>query len=1562
MAVAKKYVYGTVILFVLASVITVMMLSGAVRIDVNKEDTRIYVNESGSFVLGGIEKVTLFGYTPYQITLSKSVKSTNVTIIRTSKYNISGKIVTMTNKYYFDGKLTTKETFPIKETHTVTNGKGNKLCYDVTILSPKVKVTLNDEATIQKSSIYCYEVTKSTETFNIRLFDPNILSCSGTIRTYIENSINYTVCTFLTNGTFNTTTSLNSTILIVAGGGGAGHAGGGGGGGLIYNSSYIIPANTYNIIIGLGGVQYSADFRAQQGGNSSFNGLIAVGGGGGGSNHPDEYNGGDGGSGGGGGSTGDVYSQGGFGTAYQGTNGSNGVSTSDGYGAGGGGGAGQSSTYPNGGNGLNFSINNSNVYYAGGGGGGSIFGSVGTGGLGGGGSGTSGGNGNFGINGTGGGGGGGYGGDGRAQGGSGIVIIRVLTNDLESNPIIINSINITPIFPTEINTTLTVTMNVTGGINATLNCTDETGIVLNQFISGILYNISTITNPNYYNNITCNITAFNGTTSTIGTSNTVYINATIPSIVFVSPTQNSNVNITSTTIAINITTNNMRTINNITIYLYNSTLGIIQQNSSATNNFYRLYSNLPRGLYFYNATVWSNSGKTNSTELRNISIYNNIVINSVNITAQYTGYANTTDWAVVNVNNFTALYSVSGSNNISINISKNNVQVSNTSFWIANVSIGDNISVYLIAYNSTYTATTSRNLTILQYRIINTTLNGLSNNSYELGTPISIVSTYNPGQIICIDINYTGYGINVSCQNTTLNYQLNMTSFFSNTFNNSKTEESFYESSIPYINNGTLLYYHPNNISTTVIDEMRLHNGTLTNNISIINDSKGNFFTVYATLPPFYPIGYVDIKNASELNFYNDQNWTISIWVNRSNNGTYSNFNPIFSFEDANKVIPAPILFNIYNQPDGPRIHFGNVTGWITYLDIYPGGSDDLNEWKFYVIIRKDNNIITYVNGVNYVNGTLNNSISNFSTISLGLWQNFYNYIGAFSNFLISNYSMNSSEVLTLNSSGRIKLNLSGQFFAKNDTNTNYIKLNKQDTILNMSFNITGLSGDEGVTFPSDVNVLIGNTSIYQVSSLSNGNINILTFNDSSSSKSYNFTVEGTNVIGYLKIPKVSTVIIAKFNITGNYTIKHIIIFPIQYYSGTPYSNDFGCNDGLWDNGCVPWEANFSGFMYYNLSGLGINYMNLTTKNQNRDSSYVPTEYSLNKLLPYSCIRSMTSFRFNHIRTNTPGSYPLSSNFSCYDGSNWIEINYTYYPSSYFYVFWDVNMTVNSNPYNPFVKTGIINGSKDWNVSGLFNYTATVNSVTNTSIQTYLASCTADSQGFCYVPINVYSVSPGIITVSNINVTYSLSGVKEIIVNDTFLQNYVNNNNGLIDLTITQIGTGIVNVSNLKLNYYGGNKNITIISHTPDYNLNSSHIARIYYSGWNYSLPKYIDWIEFIPGTPTSKNVTPYGQQPTKPIFNITNTAYTKNFNLSIYQNETDSCVNITVSTSYNKSAGYLLSNVWTELYNSSSYLTSKGLWFWADFYCNQSSWQLWNPDWSFRACCDGCVCDTSIT
>jgi hypothetical protein len=281
---------------------------------------------------------------------------------------------------------------------------------------------------------------KSVKQQGLGGLDVTLLKSQGNLATggSITDLNGYRIHIFNSSATFNALSPLNVEYLIVAGGGSAGsatyHSGGGGAGGVLQGSC-LVNAGTYTVTVGSGGSNPGGSTtKGNNGSNSSFNSLTALGGGGAGvySNET----GLSGGSGGGAGATGGVVGTAGTGKSGQGYNGGAFDGTSSNKHGGGGGGAGGAgtiggtSTGGNGGIGILSSISGTLNYYGGGGGGSTeTIGETTTGGLGGGGNG----NHNTGENGTANTGGGGGGGERIApttsgSGGSGIVIIRYRIN------------------------------------------------------------------------------------------------------------------------------------------------------------------------------------------------------------------------------------------------------------------------------------------------------------------------------------------------------------------------------------------------------------------------------------------------------------------------------------------------------------------------------------------------------------------------------------------------------------------------------------------------------------------------------------------------------------------------------------------------------------------------------------------------------------------------------------------------------------------------------------------------------------------------------------------------------------------------------------------------------------------------------------------------------------------------------------------------------------------------------------------------------------------------------
>jgi len=184
-----------------------------------------------------------------------------------------------------------------------------------------------------------------------------------------------------------------------------------------------------------------------------------------------------------------------------------------------------------------------------------------------------------------------------------------------------------------------------------------------------------------------------------------------------------------------------------------------------------------------------------------------------------------------------------------------------------------------------------------------------------------------------------------------------------------------------------------------------------------------------------------------------------------------------------------------------------------------------------------------------------------------------------------------------------------------------------------------------------------------------------------------------------------------------------------------------------------------------------------------------------------------------------------------------------------------------------------------------------------------------------------------------------------------------------IPIEITSETNTTININNMFLKYKG-TANHTVFASTQS-NKSIDLNLDVVWSKWNYSFPNATQYFEFIPNTPTSKNVTPYGQTSDDPILNITPQAWDNLFNFSIYLNDSYNCVNLTVSTDNSKANGSIVTkNSWSEhKWNQTETSPTFGLWFWSDYYCSGTTqWYLWQPYLSLRACGVGTICSADVT
>lgn len=282
---------------------------------------------------------------------------------------------------------------------------------------------------------------------------------------------------------------------------------------------------------------------------------------------------------------------------------------------------------------------------------------------------------------------------------------------------------------------------------------------------------------------------------------------------------------------------------------------------------------------------------------------------------------------------------------------------------------------------------------------------------------------------------------------------------------------------------------------------------------------------------------------------------------------------------------------------------------------------------------------------------------------------------------------------------------------------------------------------------------------------------------------------------------------------------------------------------------------------------------------------------------------------------------------------------------------------------DPWIKLGSLNGSKDFEFIGVYNQTNTTKNL-STEVNDFLSTCTADSDGFCDMPINVYSATPGFIEISNMSFNYTDEN-NPVTINLNLSQTFLNNSFNYTNLPITfkSSSNGTLVIDDLKFDFRGGNDTFKVLAHTPDYSSNQSYNITYYFSDWGFAFPKYVEYLEFIPRSRDDKNVTPYKQNSFTPIFNITSQSYgAKNFNYSIYINESFSCVNMTANNYFNKTDGDFLQNsTWVNITEDAAYMSETDIWLWADYDCNFTEWRIWQPLISLRACCTDCdVCSNN--
>jgi len=547
----------------------------------------------------------------------------------------------------------------------------------------------------------------------------------------------------------------------------------------------------------------------------------------------------------------------------------------------------------------------------------------------------------------------------------------------------------------------------------------------------------------------------------------------------------------------------------------------------------------------------------------------------------------------------------------------------------------------------------------------------------------------------------------------------------------------------------------------------------------------------------------------------------------------------------------------------------------------------------------------------------------------------------------------------------------------ENINSTVYLRAHQWDVVKNFTINLTGFP--IGGSLPSNLDIFVNDTLTYTISgTLNSSALKVEEFDDSSTYQDFNSTTPVVHTAEF-RIPKTATVVEAYVNVSGfsfwseeddtEDEADNLCQFTTGSCTNLPYGYDENISTAaevksgepvnvdtmfIWEN--YTWNVIWTGDMTWNYTGsvpggspwqvgeFNVSIYNHSSSSWKRISSTGPgtgtqtVEYDFH-------VDDFGLNSTNKFRTQTIGTgVSIHSSTKYFEGS----------------LSWDIN------PSMAYVEAGTPDGDREWNHTALVT-TTTKSENMSTAINSFLENCTADVFGYCDVPLYVYSGTAGGLNLTNLYILYTGAGWNPVSINITHAQSFLDATSSTwadIPLKFESATNGTLEISDINFDYAGGNQTYEITAHNSDYSAEDKQNATFFYSRFELSFPQHISALEFIPRRPTSKNVTPYGQTATRPVLNVTPKDYDgPGFNFSMYMNETYSCVNLTVGNSSTKSASQLLgSETWYDLQLEATDPNYFGLWMWADYACNFTAWRLWEPEFFFRGCCLGCVCDIGVS
>src|SRR3990167_1120049 len=1024
-------------------------------------------------------------------------------------------------------------------------------------------------------------------------------------------------------------------------------------------------------------------------------------------------------------------------------------------------------------------------------------------------------------------------------------------------------------------------------------------------------NFSNLVDGTYYFNVTVNDFVLN-------TNRTITYNVTLdniaPNVDFVAPSSINDTNTTITGIWANITASDARNVSLINITLFRGII-LVNSTSSYTSPIYANFSvdNQPDGNYSLNATA-TDILRQNVTSTRIIRIDRQ---------APNLGFASPT------LNNGTynrkSLVINASFNDSTTGINEINISLYNGSFHIINSTLGrDTNSLYInfsnlvdgiYYYNVTATdfalnknITTTYNVT-LAAPSIKLYLDGLdSDRKYEYYTLANITANFTSCTdcVVCVDIDDSINNISSSLGSKNYVCGANSVSFL---YNISILR-------VNKLNDSTLFRIITNSSRYAYID---LDNRTIISSFS---------FNLTGIVNTSYPKNvHIDLNadNVSEVVLLGELRGE-QLYVNEfTSDGIVGTIFNITRNTAGTKTIFMNISTNGFNRTTHPVI---NLTFRLDGFDI-----------------DKNIEFHTTRNFTNYNNkeGTFG---SNISTVSA---------IYDFEDNLTTGWSGNNLTVLSQGDDNYLQMSSkdsSGEYSCGRGV-TIYTENSTIFDLRNTSAFTTKLEFHHAYSCTNGNSIGLSN-SLY----LSDGVTDILLWEftsasscggGDSSSLTKSINLSGNTTGNIIKIYEAGTLYSSPSLSPLSKTARHQLKFRTESSQTT-------------GGGTCRMDWNL-----YNLNMTGVS-LSMLNSNYSANLDYNYTTDSLNLSIENIQRAALTAEVF--IPDSTAIRYYLSNN----NGTNWEEVT-NGVPHAFTSTGRNISarFTINSSRFNatPVVynykvdinPAQVSNLAVDVGAFGVnhFNTSGTLNGSTSPKIFNKESNRTnlyvdtnCANKTTCNVPITLSFSSPGIVQLSNFNLTLSVNPVSVQKHRFRFLEPLYS-----MELFFSNFTLGSLNLSDLRLDYLGS-KNITFFAHQQDDSLvNDTNVMRVRYSHFNLSLPVNVSFWEVFPKNKDENNVSPFGQTNTSAIWNLSALvgAYDDPFDIYVKTNETlNSCLQIEFrnNTNFTQPSGIYLNTssqlICTSVANNTGSCVS-----WNFVSLNNCS-NFFLPYFDFQAICLNCT------